>query len=319
MAEFDPSLHPTKRANLLESQPFQQAHDVLLENGETLIREGQPSPFLYCVVEGELTIWKATESDPLELAKLRRGEICGEMSILDGGGASATVTASAPTRLRAITADACHQAIQSDPFFAQQLSLVLIARLRAADRRLAQLPDRRRRSSDPGARPAVDLSPDRAAANPPASPPAAAQASATAGAASSADDVPPVVVSIEGLTGPAQAALPANPYVIPRLPCRIGRGGSDSEAYNDIVIKDLEPFQIAKNHLLIFQERRGGAMQGRIGIFDRGSERGSWIDDRPLGGLMGDDSATFLEADNAVIVLGDQDSVFRFQLRVASA
>jgi hypothetical protein len=123
-------------------------------------------------------------------------------------------------------------------------------------------------------------------------------------------------VTLEGLTQPAQAALPSNPYVIPQLPCRIGRAGAPDAGLNDLLLQDFEPYQVSADHLLIFQDRRGGAAEGRIGIFDRGSERGSWLDDRRLGGLMGDDSATLLDRGSAVLVLGEQDSVFRFRLTV---
>jgi hypothetical protein len=124
------------------------------------------------------------------------------------------------------------------------------------------------------------------------------------------------VVRLEGLTQPAREALPSNPFVIDRLPCRIGRASNDQLAYNDLTIPDFEPYQISVNHLLIFQERRGSSNQGRIGIFDRGSSRGSWLNDCQLGGLMGDDTATFLEGGTAELVLGDQDSVFRYRISI---
>lgn len=117
---------------------------------------------------------------------------------------------------------------------------------------------------------------------------------------------------LEGLTQPGREALPCNPFVIERLPCRIMRTSTDQLAYNDLMLPDFEPYQISVNHRLIFQEKRGGSNQGRIGIFDRGSSRGSWRNDCPLAGLMDDDTATFIEGGSGDLVLGGQDSLFRY-------
>jgi len=273
----------------LASPAWRAAREQQLATGETLLREGEPVAAVYGLVEGELRAWKRTATGTIELTRLGNGALIPELGALDGAPAIASLTAARPCRLLVLEREACLQALERDPAFALQWLAAVSQRQRQAETRIAQLPDRRRSPSAPPA----------AAAR--LAPPAASAA---------------VQVVLEGLTQPAQAALPSHPYVIPQLPCRIGRAGTADAALNDLLLQDFEPYQVSAHHLLIFQDRRGGDGQGRIGIFDRGSERGSWLDDRRLGGLMGEESATLLDAGSAVLVLGDQDSMFRFRLVV---
>ncbi len=89
------------------------------------------------------------------------------------------------------------------------------------------------------------------------------------------------------MTSPAREALPSNPFVIDRLPFRIGRQANDPLANNDLSLKDFEPFQVSIHHLLIFMEIAQASSGGRVGVFDRGSAQGSWINGSPLGGVDG--------------------------------
>ena len=283
----------------LAAPAWRSAREQQLGIGETLLREGAPVTAVYGLLEGEISAWKRTASGTIELTRLHSGALIPEPGALDGEPAIASLTAARPCRLLVLERERGLQALEADPAFARQWLAVLSQRLRQAETRIAQLPDRRRRPSAPPAPP-----PSTAL---PSTPPAARPTTAAR---------PAVQVILEGLTQPAQAALPSHPYVIPQLPCRIGRAGAPQAALNDLLLQDFEPYQVSADHLLIFQDRRGGEGQGRIGIFDRGSARGSWLDDRRLGGLMGEDSATLLDAGSAVLVLGDQDSVFRFRLVV---
>ncbi|MFM8937148.1 MAG: cyclic nucleotide-binding domain-containing protein [Vulcanococcus sp.] len=284
----------------LDAPAWRGAREQQLAIGETLLREGEPVAALYGLVEGELSVWKRTATGTIELTRLRNGALIPELGCLDGTPAIASLTAARPCRLRVLEREACLQALERDPAFALQWLAAMSQRVRQAESRIAQLPDRRRSPSAPPA-PAAST-PQPAAPRQPAAPVPAAPSA--------------VQVVLEGLTQPAQAALPSHPYVISQLPCRIGRAGTADAALNDLLLQDFEPYQVSAHHLLIFQDRRGGDGQGRIGIFDRGSERGSWLDDRRLGGLMGEESATLLDAGCAVLVLGDQDSMFRFRLVV---
>ena len=66
------------------------------------------------------------------------------------------------------------------------------------------------------------------------------------------------------MTSPAREALPSNPFVIDRLPFRIGRQANDPLANNDLSLKDFEPFQVSIHHLLIFMEIAQASSGGRV-------------------------------------------------------
>lgn len=52
-------------------------------------------------------------------------------------------------------------------------------------------------------------------------------------------------------------------------------------------------------------------------MFDRGSAQGSWINGSPLGGVMANENATYLDDGEVDLVIGSQDSVFRYRLTIS--
>jgi len=272
--------------------------------GETLIHEGDLGDTAYSIVSGQVRVWKHVSDGEIELARLGPGAIFGEMSLVDEKPRSASVTTVVATRVKALKRAQFLECFQQDPEFATSLLRVLLERLRETGAKLTQL-QQGSVASTPQQQQQQPMLAVEQASHLPRSHYAQAQIAC--------------LIRLEGLTEPARESLPSNPCVIDRLPCRIGRSTKDQLAYNDLSIQDFEPFQISVNHLLIFQETDPNSGSVRIGIFDRGSSRGSWLDGSPLGGLMGDDTATFLAggAGEAELVLGDQDSVFRYRLSVS--
>jgi pSer/pThr/pTyr-binding forkhead associated (FHA) protein len=262
--------------------------------GEVILREVDPGDSAYLILEGEVSVRKFTESGELELARLGPGEIFGEMSMVDEKPRSASIIAEQTTRLKEMRRSEFLRSFQHDPEFVTSLLRVLFERLRETTARLTYLQNQQ-----------SWIAPTPAIAAPSADPATSSkstQASQTNGSSP--------VLTLEGLTLPAQQALPCNPYQVVKLPCRIGRNSNDELSYNDLTLNDMEPFQVSINHLLIFEDN------GKIGIFDRGSSRGSWLNQQPIGGLRGDSAASYLNEEEAELILGDQDSAFRFRLRV---
>jgi len=64
-----------------------------VQPGTAVITEGEPSDGLYVVLTGSLEVWKRRDGGPALAARLREGDLFGEMSCLRKGPASATVTA----------------------------------------------------------------------------------------------------------------------------------------------------------------------------------------------------------------------------------
>ena len=274
------------------------SEQLQLTEGDTLIREGELGDTAFCIVTGEVRVWKRGEGGSVELARLGPGSIFGEMSMVDEKPRSASVTATCPTCVKLIRRSDFFQSFQNDPEFAASLLKVLFERLRETGARLTQL---------------QQSSPFTASNAPSISQSAASAASQIRTVATPSQ----YLIRLEGLTGPAQEALPSNPMLVESLPLRIGRQSDDPMANNDLSIRDFEPFQISVNHLLIFEDIDPVSQNTRVGIFDRGSSLGSWLDGRPLGGLMAEENATYLDIGESQLVLGSEDSVFRYRIVVS--
>ena len=269
-----------------------------LVEGEVLIQEGDLGDTAYCIISGEVLVSKAAEHGQIELARLGPGSIIGEMSIVDERPRSASVHALCPTSVKCIRRSDFLNSFRDDPEFAASLLKVLLERLRETGSRLAELQQARPLPFEP-CQSAPDSQPS--------------SASADLLPAQSLD----CSIVLEGLTNPARESLPSNPLMIDRLPFRIGRETNDPLANNDLSLIDFEPYQVSIHHLLIFQEQSPGGGGGRIGVFDRGSAQGTWINGSPLGGLMADENATYLDPGEVELVIGSQDSLFRYRLSIS--
>lgn len=279
--------------------PCAASREIEYAAGETLIHEGDLGDTAYSIVSGQVRVWKHVSDGEIELARLGPGAIFGEMSLVDEKPRSASVTTVELTRVKELKRAQFLTCFQQDPEFATSLLRVLLERLREMGAKLTQVHQGSVAFTPQQRQPILAV---EQASHLPRSHYGQVQTAC--------------LIRLEGLTEPARESLPSNPYVIDRLPCRIGRSTTDQLAYNDLSIQDFEPFQISVNHLLIFQETDPNSGSVRIGIFDRGSSRGSWLDGSPLGGLMGDDTATFIEGGSPELVLGDQDSLFRYRITV---
>ncbi len=76
----------------------QKAADVHLEPGEWLIREGE-LPWFYVLIEGRMTLWKEVLGEQRELHEYKPGEFFGEVPILLGAPAFASIRAKTAARV----------------------------------------------------------------------------------------------------------------------------------------------------------------------------------------------------------------------------
>ena len=89
-----------------------------ISEGEVLINEGDAGDAAYCVVTGEVLVWKVSEFGPIELARLGPGAIFGEMSMVDEKPRSASVRALCSTRVKCIRRSQFLDSFENDPDFA---------------------------------------------------------------------------------------------------------------------------------------------------------------------------------------------------------
>ena len=104
------------------------------QDGECIFREGDSSQEMYIIFEGAVEVVK--EKPFLVLARLKRGEFLGEMSLLESLPRSASAFAKGNTRLLCIQPGGFLLKIRRDPTFAFELLQSLSSRVRATNEKL---------------------------------------------------------------------------------------------------------------------------------------------------------------------------------------
>jgi CRP/FNR family transcriptional regulator, cyclic AMP receptor protein len=252
------------------------------EAGEIIIQENDLGETAYVIKQGQVEVSKELHGEKVHLAYLGAGETFGEMSMIDEKPRSATVTAVTETLVSEIRRDDFFNSFQTDPKIVLQLLKVLFERLREADARILELQK---------ASPQEALIPEVLPAVP-------------------AWEQP--TITLEGVTARAAAALPTSPFQITQFPFRIGRQSPDPLVYNDLMLPDSVPLQISRHHLAFVQQ------EGRVGVVDRGSTLGSWVDGQQIGGRSRLAGPVFFSRPEGLLVLGHRDSPFRYRIRLGT-
>lgn len=128
--------HDLEGISLLEGFPSDlmdaivaQCTVLSLAAGETLLVAGEQNDRMFVVLSGELGVYLGESTTPV--ATLQRGDSAGELSVMDHGLVSATVTAIAPSRLIAIGEAMFWRVCHASHGFAMRIMLKLADRLRA--------------------------------------------------------------------------------------------------------------------------------------------------------------------------------------------
>ncbi len=99
-----------------------------------IFREGEEGTEMYLIVQGTVEIRKSTGPAAAKtLSTLAKGDIFGEMAIIDRKPRSATAVAAEPTQLLAINEKLYEQMIASNPDFARRMNRILSDRVRRAN------------------------------------------------------------------------------------------------------------------------------------------------------------------------------------------
>lgn len=101
--------------------------EVSLKPGETLIREGQPTEAFYILESGHVQVTRAGKP----AARLGPGEFFGEIGMLDGGPATATVVTDGPVEAMVLSHTQFRDAIKGNDGLALQVIAAMAKRLRA--------------------------------------------------------------------------------------------------------------------------------------------------------------------------------------------
>jgi predicted acylesterase/phospholipase RssA/CRP-like cAMP-binding protein len=105
--------------------------------GETLFRQGDHSDRAYFVVSGRVLVLVGVNGgDERPIRELGRGEVVGEIGLLDRAPRSATVRAIRDTTLAALSADAFEELAATSPALMLQVTRNILSRLRTTPRRI---------------------------------------------------------------------------------------------------------------------------------------------------------------------------------------
>lgn len=102
---------------------------ITVFNGEKLLEIGQKNSSLYLILEGELHVYLDSR-DLTEHAVLEAGECVGELSLIDGGNASALVIAARDTRVLVLPHNHVWSLVDNSNGIARNLLGVLAGRIR---------------------------------------------------------------------------------------------------------------------------------------------------------------------------------------------
>jgi len=182
-------------------------------DGKTIFREGEASTCAYVVTEGDVELTKTGPKGPIRLAVLNKGELFGEMGLLDDSPRSATARAVGQTTLEIVSREEFLTMVREDPKQAVAVMEKLVARLRKADEMLVGKLPAARTSSTPKAAVLQSQPPSQTPQAAPQRPPQAAQKPGffsrlmgrPAGAAESAAPLIVAIAEIVGDQGGVQA------------------------------------------------------------------------------------------------------------------
>jgi CRP-like cAMP-binding protein len=125
---MDDTANPTLPLNLFRHETETRT----LAAGEVLFKENDAGEAMYVVLEGELEISIRGKS----LEKVGPGGVVGELAIIERAPRTATVTATAPSKVVALGTRRFEFLVQQTPYFATHLMRVMAYRLRRMDRLL---------------------------------------------------------------------------------------------------------------------------------------------------------------------------------------
>jgi len=117
----------------IEKSTFEK-HLRFFDTDQVIFRENEEGNEMFIIVEGQVEIRKATgPSSNKTLTVLHKGDMFGEMAIIEKMPRSATAVAVLPTRLLVLNEKLYESTMTSNPDFARKMNKVLSERIRRAD------------------------------------------------------------------------------------------------------------------------------------------------------------------------------------------
>jgi CRP-like cAMP-binding protein len=251
--------------------------------GDVIIQENDFGEKIYILDQGKVEVSATTNGKKNILGVLYKGEIFGEMAVIDEKPRSATVTALEDCQVKVLHRDIFLDVIQMDKDISVKILRSLFSRLRRANLQNMKNNSNESQVSNQSQLNESYVKPKLTTQNPQS-------------------------MRLEGLTHQAKTSLPQNPYRVDHFPCVIGRVTTDPFAKQDIALNDYKPFQVSRHHLLF--ERIGD----RFVVTDMGSRLGFQVGEQRYGGREGKTSTELSNGD--ILVIGSGRSEFQFRVHL---
>jgi CRP/FNR family cyclic AMP-dependent transcriptional regulator len=249
------------------------------KSGEIIIKENDFGESAYLIKEGRVRVTKEVNGQDIHICELGFGSIFGEMSMIDDKPRSATVTAIEDTVVKQMHHDNLLLGLQQGQELAVKILKILFERLRKANATISRLKSEKPKPNE------VFDSPE-------------SQFVQTA----------KTVILLEGLTRSAVKTLPKNPFQIKMFPFLIGRKSKDPLTNNDLMIKDKQPYQISRHHIVLDKH------ENEVFVSDRGSHLGTIVDRKQLGGSSENRGPMKVKSTESTVVLGNKHSPYKYKV-----
>ena len=253
------------------------------KKGDFLFRQGDASDRVFLVKSGEIEVWREVGADSVLLGHVRQGEWLGEMGVIEGRNKSATARASVEGEAEVFTVEQFLGRISTDPTLSRDLILRLSIRLRGIEDKFA----------GEILRFSHDAAPEQTAPEP--------------------AQVNDIKISITAESTELQALIGEAPVHVARLPFLIGRVPAEGESIPsrsaDLMIKDIMPFRLSRQHFLITRSGSGYSLS------DLASTLGTIVNGQAIGHHFAKDAAPLQRGENH-IVAGGWDSAFKFLVTI---
>ena len=183
------------------------------KKGATIIHEGTTGSYAYLILSGSVEVSKQVKDEKVILSRLVKGNIFGEMSLVDEKPRSATIVALEDTEVRVITRERFESMLEHNPRAVIPLLKQVFQRVRYLNQMVA----------------------------------------AFCGQASTGTvELATQPLRLKAITEEAEEAMQGKEIDITKIPFQIGRHARSSVfGSNDLNLQDIEPYKISRCHCLI--------------------------------------------------------------------
>ncbi len=189
------------------------ADTVRFKKGATIIHEGTTGSNAYLLLSGSVEVYKKVGDEKLVLSRLVKGNIFGEMSLVDDKPRSATIVALEDTEVRILSRERFESMLEQNPRAVIPLLKQVFQRVRYLNQMVT----------------------------------------AFCGQASTGTvELATQPLQLRAKTEEAEQAMQGKEIDISKIPFQIGRTSSSSVfGSNDLDIEDAEPYRVSRCHCLI--------------------------------------------------------------------